>query len=94
MALSLRLLAVLLFFLVLVVQGKPLEDGKEVSSGGDEMMEVAESQNPFLPRFAMRKLKERREKARAQRRNQGQRRFDQRARPFQPPCPYYVSIFA
>ncbi|CAH2269285.1 jg15061 [Pararge aegeria aegeria] len=45
-----------------------------VSDG--EMMETAESQNPFLPRFAMKKLKERREKAQAQRRNyQAQRRY-------------------
>ncbi|CAG9561912.1 unnamed protein product [Danaus chrysippus] len=40
------------------------------------MMETAESQNPFLPRFAMRKLRERNERFRAQRRgNQAQRRY-------------------
>lgn len=93
MASYLRFLAVLLVFVALAVQGKPLEDDKQVATGDEEMMEVAEAQNPFLPRFAMKKLKERREKARAERRNQGQRRFDQRPpRPYRPPCPYYVSI--
>lgn len=87
---------ILLFVIVVFVQAKPLEEHKtELQSDDAEIMEVAEGQNPFLPRFAMKKLKERRDKAKAQRRNnQNQRRINQPKMP----CPqnynrrYYVSI--
>lgn len=92
--------AVLLIFLITIVTtySKPVEEPngevKELNAQ-DEMMETAESQNPFLPRFAMKKLKERREQARAQRRSgQGYRRLNP---PNHVKCPqlyrrYYVSI--
>lgn len=87
-----KVLALLLLVcFVYMIQGKPLEESKSVANiGNDEMMDTAESQNPFLPRFAMKKLKERREKAKAQRRNNQRRVSHQK-----PPCPiyghYYVS---
>lgn len=90
---------VALFFLLavfIIVHGKPLEESTDVAkTKSSELLEVAESQNPFLPRFAMRKLKEKREKARAQRRN-GQ--VQSRTQHHTPNCPhyrywgYYVSI--
>lgn len=103
MASSLKLLgAVLLLVFIAIIQAKPLEESKDVVESNDEMMETVESQNPFLPRFAMRKLKEKREHARAQRRNQevqGQRRNQNNGgyqggwRQHGVPCPHYVSTF-
>ncbi|KOB72934.1 Sugar transport protein [Operophtera brumata] len=105
MACSFKLLgAGLLLVFIVMIQAKPLEESKAVAeSGDDEMMETAESQNPFLPRFAMRKLKEKREQARAQRRNQGvqgERRNQNNGgyqgswrQPYGVPCPHYVSIY-
>ncbi|RVE43370.1 hypothetical protein evm_011955 [Chilo suppressalis] len=60
-----------LSFLVLVMQIEaiPVDTSEIVSNKGEETMDTAESQNPFLPRFAMRILKERRLRAQAQRRN-------------------------
>lgn len=102
MALNKVIAIVLLFLFMVQIQTSPVANNPselEVNDV-DEMMETAESQNPFLPRFAMKRLKERREKAQAQRRsNIAQRRSNQ-----QPPnpvkCPqyryrtltYYVSI--
>lgn len=69
----------------MLVNSKPIEESKSIASKADdgEMMEGAESQNPFLPRFAMRKLRERSQKANAQRRNYQGRRMDP---PQRPPC--------
>lgn len=87
---SFKLLCLTLFVLLVFVASKPLEESKSVASKVDdgEMMEGAESQNPFLPRFAMRKLRERSEKANAQRRNYQGRRMNP---PKRYPCPdrYY-----
>lgn len=72
-------LSILLLLSIIVnLQAIPVENVSSLSTTeNDEMMDTAESQNPFLPRFAMKKLKERRQQARAQRRNfQGQRRHD------------------
>ncbi|KPJ15222.1 hypothetical protein RR48_09249 [Papilio machaon] len=93
----LYLFALILFIFVIKSQSAPLiESKKEVQVApvrdSNEMMETAESQNPFLPRFAMRRLKERRERIRAQRRqNQGVRR-SQTARPLCTHWRTYVSI--
>lgn len=67
--LGLKLLCLSFVFFILV-DSKALEESKSIISmeSDDEIMEGAESQNPFLPRFAMRKLRERSEKANAQRR--------------------------
>ncbi|KAH9644795.1 hypothetical protein HF086_007883 [Spodoptera exigua] len=92
-----KLLCVVLFIAFVYVESKPLEDTKPLEEtkqmapqiDDGEMMEGAESQNPFLPRFAMKKLRERSEKANAQRRNyQGWRRWNA---PQRVPCPdrYY-----
>lgn len=87
MEFSLKLFGVLLFVLVLgMAQTKPLEEpdvnSDSALTSGDEMMETAESQNPFLPRFAMKRLKERRQQAHAQRRvYQAQRRTYPEYRP-------------
>ena len=71
----------------MLVNSKPLKESKSVASKVDdgEMMEGAESQNPFLPRFAMKKLRERSEKANAQRRNYQGRRMNP---PSRVPCPH------
>ncbi|VVC92186.1 unnamed protein product [Leptidea sinapis] len=61
-----RWLLALLLVVITHAFCKPLEDNTGVDAQ-EEMMDMAESQNPFLPRFAMKILKERREKARAQR---------------------------
>lgn len=72
MDISFKLFSLLILAILLIAvqsQAKPLEDSALSSTNDDEIMETAEGQNPFLPRFAMRKLKERRLKAQAQRRN-------------------------
>lgn len=102
MAISLKFIsAVLILVFLAIIQAKPLEESKALAESSDEVMDTAESQNPFLPRFAMRKLKERREQARAQRRNQGgqgPRRNQYHGgyqggwrQPYGVPCPHYVS---
>ncbi|CAH2048556.1 unnamed protein product, partial [Iphiclides podalirius] len=85
------LCALALFIFIAQIQSKPLDETNESAlqnsrAQDEEMMDTAESQNPFLPRFAMKKLKERREKARAQRRqNQAARRTQ--PSPSQSNCP-------
>lgn len=86
-----------LVFIIFAVQNQsqPLEGNSVANvSDGEEMMEAAESQNPFLPRFAMLKLRERSEKARAQRRNyQAQRRsYQHQPARSQVWCSHYVSF--
>lgn len=63
----------LLFIITAHILAKPVEETNDVQG---EIMETAEGQHPFLPRFAMKRIKERREKARAERRNMGQRRVN------------------
>lgn len=60
-------------FLLIVVknEAKPTDEENVALVTKDEVMETAES-HPFLPRFAMKRLKERREQARAQRNHRGQ----------------------
>lgn len=78
--------------LTAVDETEPLKEMKQLAPKIDdgEMMEGAESQNPFLPRFAMKKLRERSEKANAQRRmyQDSRRRWNA---PQRVPCPdrYY-----
>lgn len=93
------LCAIALLVLVIGIQSKPFDEsnGSALQNSPDqedEMMETAEAQNPFLPRFAMKRLKERREQRRAQRRqNQAARRT--RPSPSGTNCsprPYYVSV--
>lgn len=94
MEFSFKIISVLLLVAFLsMVQGKPVDE-TALSPEQDEMMETAESQNPFLPRFAMKRLKERREQARAERRNGGARmQPQQRVKcPQNPYRRYYVSI--
>ena len=57
-------------FLLCVIknEAKPTEEENAALVTEDEITETAESHS-FLPRFAMKRLKERREQARAQRRN-------------------------
>ncbi|CAG4965165.1 unnamed protein product [Parnassius apollo] len=83
----------LVFIFIIQIESKPLEGNSNValhnteSQIDGEIMDTAESQNPFLPRFAMRILKERREQARAQRRqNQAPRRSNVSSRVGRP-CP-------
>lgn len=87
-----KIFCFVLFLFVVYVQSKSLEHPKvaELKTNSNEMMEAAESQNPFLPRFAMKALRERNERAKAQRRNYiTQRRTHQ---PKRIPChQYYVS---
>lgn len=89
----------MLFVFFIFVDSKPVEESKSLTFQGKgvgnegEMMEAAESQNPFLPRFAMKRLRERSEKINAQRRNYlAQRRTNA---PQRIPCPirYYVSRY-
>ncbi|KAJ2949099.1 hypothetical protein O0L34_g6039 [Tuta absoluta] len=71
MALTKKIFAIFaLVFFVCVVQtlSKPVEESGG-SQEGYEMMEGAESQNPHMPRFAMRRFKERRQQAQAERRS-------------------------
>jgi hypothetical protein len=65
----LRLLLLLVFVAIVQTQSMPMEDTALTRNSGEEMMETAEAQNPFLPRFAMKKLKERRQQAQARRRH-------------------------
>ncbi|KAI8436693.1 hypothetical protein MSG28_010181 [Choristoneura fumiferana] len=79
---------VFLFILIAVfiafAQAKPTDESKGVQvKPEEEMMETAAAQNPFLPRFTMKLLKERRQQARAQRRNAQARELQRR------PCPQY-----
>lgn len=71
-------LAILMALNVVLVLANPVEEtaGDLKKAEKEESMEAAESQNPFMPRFAMRRFKERREQAHAQRRNNPQRRQD------------------
>lgn len=74
------------------MQATPVEETKDVEG---EMMETAAGHFPFPPRFAMLRLKERREHARAQRRHMDQRRLNPTRRPQPRPQGYpryYVSI--
>lgn len=93
MALIRRVLAIMLLIFIITanVSAKPVEETKDVQG---EMMETAEGHHPFPPRFAMKRIKERREKHRAERRNMGQHRVNTPKRP--QPCPQgyrrYVSI--
>lgn len=95
-----KLLCLVLFVSFVYVESKPLTtleeteplaEIKQIAPIDDgEMMEGAESQNPFLPRFAMKKLRERSDKANAQRRmyQDSRRRWNA---PQRVPCPdrYY-----
>lgn len=63
----------LTFLITVLVSAKPVEETNDVQG---EMMETAEGQHPFPPRFAMKRFKERRERHRAERRNMGQRRVN------------------
>lgn len=66
---------VILFLCIVQYEAKPTEVNI-LAESSEEMMETAEAQNPFLPRFAMKALRDRRERARAQRRNfAAQRRY-------------------
>lgn len=80
MALIRKVFAIMLliFIIIVHVSAKPVEDTKDVQ---DEIMETAEGQHPFLPRFAMKRIKERRERVRAERRNMGQRMVNSPRRP-------------
>lgn len=47
-----------------LVMSKPLEEPRtEVKEEEFEVLETAEAQHPFMPRFAMKRFKERREEA-------------------------------
>lgn len=78
-------LFILIAVCIAIGQSKPVEESKGVQvEPEEEMMETAAAQNPFLPRFTMKLLKERRQQAQAQRRDNAQARGLQRR-----PCPQY-----
>ncbi|GBP22376.1 hypothetical protein EVAR_11892_1 [Eumeta japonica] len=75
------LLAILLIFLS--ATAAPTKDEEAIAKVDDEVREQmeeimvpAESQNPFMPKFAMKKFKERRQMWAQRRNDQGNRRQD------------------
>lgn len=89
---SCRIFLILLFTvtLIIVTDSKSLEGPKDIrneitaaAAGADEMMETAEAQNPFLPRFAMKALRKRNELRAQRRKNPEETRVH---RPLWKPC--------